>query len=166
MRQPGLISWTFVALGMAAFLPASAAYPATVDDATLKGITAVQVFVEGVGPEDKAHGLTRERLQTDVEVRLRRAGIAMSASETEYLYVNVNTLRTRHGLQSYSVVVMVRQSAYLVRDPALTAPVAITWWTGTDGITTTANLQRSVRDAVRDLVDKFIHAYREQNPKR
>jgi len=60
MRQPGLISCTLVALGMAAFLPASSAYPATVDDAALKGITAIQVFVEGVSLGDKAHGLTRE----------------------------------------------------------------------------------------------------------
>ena len=165
MRQTGLISCTLVALGMAALLPSTAAFPATVDDATLKGITSVQVFVEGVSPEDKRHGLTRDRLQTDVELRLRRAGIAVSASATEYLYVNVNTLQSRQGLHSYSVVVMLRQSAYLVRDPALTAPVAITWWKGTDGITTTANPQ-AVRDAVGDLVDKFIHAYREQNPKR
>ena len=165
MRHTGLISYTLVALGMAAFLPSTAAFPATVDDATLKAITSIQVFVEGVSPEDKQHSLTRDRLQTDVELRLRQAGIAVSASATEYLYVNVNTLQSRRGVQSYSVVVMVRQSAYLVRDPALTAPVAITWWKGTDGITTTANLQ-SVRDAVGDLVDTFIHAYREQNPKR
>ena len=165
MRHTRLMSGTLVALGMAAFLPAPAAYPATVDDATLKGITAIQVFVEGVSPEDKAHGLTRARLQADVEGRLRQAGIVLSARATEYLYVNVNTLQSRRGVQSYSVVVMVRQPAYLVRDPALTAPGAITWWKGTDGITTTANLQ-SVRDAVGDLVDKFIHAYRAQNPKR
>ena len=165
MRHTVRISCTLVALGMAAFLPSTAVYPATVDDETLKGITAIQVFVEGVSPEDKAHGLTRDRIQTDVTSRLRQAGIAVSASATEYLYVNVNTLQSRQRLHSYSVVVMLRQSAYLVRDPALMAPAAITWWKGTDGITATANLQ-SVRDAVGDLVDKFIQAYREQNPKR
>jgi len=60
---------------------------------------------------------------------------------------------------------MVRQSAYLVRDTSITAPAAITWWKGTDGITVTGNLS-GVRDAVGDLVDQFISAYRKQNPKR
>jgi hypothetical protein len=150
---------------MAAFLPSTVAFPATVDDATLKGITSIQVFVEGVSPEDKSHGITKARLQTDVESQLRKAGLAVSTNATEYLYVNVNTLQSRHRLSSYSVVVMLRQSAYLVRDPLIMAPAAITWWKGTDGITATANLS-SVRDAVSDLVDKFIAAYREQNPKR
>jgi len=164
MRLTVPISCTLVALGMAAFLPSTAVYPATLDDETLKGIPSLQVFVEGVSPEDKPHGLTRDRLHSDVERRLRKAGIAVSAGATQYLYVNVNTLQSRQRLYSYSVVVMLRQAAYLVRDPLIMAPAAITWWKGTDGITAEANLQ-SVRDAVADLVDKFIHAYREQNPK-
>jgi hypothetical protein len=164
MGPTARISCMFVALGMAAFLPSTAVHPATVDDETLQGITSIKVFVEGVDPADKPRGLTRGQLQTDVESRLRKAGIAVSADATEYLYVNVNTLQSRQRLSSFSVVVMVRQAAYLVRDPAITAPAAITWWKGTDGITAAADL-RSVRDAVGDLVDKFIHAYREQNPK-
>ena len=164
MRYTVLISCTLVALGLAAFLPSTAVYPATVDDATLKGITSLQVFVEGVSPRDKPRGLTSDRIHADVERQLRTAGIAVSASATEYLYVNVNTLQPRQGLYSYSVVVMLRQPAYLVRDPLIMAPAAITWWQGADGIAVAANLQ-SVRDAVRDLVDKFIHAFREKNPK-
>ena len=165
MRHTVLISCTVVAFGIAAFLTGTAVYPATVDDETLKGITSIKVFVEGVDPADKPRGLTRGQLQTDVESRLRKAGVAVSADATEYLYVNVNTLRSRQTLTSFSVVVMVRQSAYLVRDTSITAPAAITWWKGTDGITVTGNLS-GVRDAVSDLVDQFISAYRKQNPKR
>jgi hypothetical protein len=165
MRQTALISCTLVALGIAAFLPSTAGYPATVDDETLKGITSIKVFVAGVDPADKPRGLISGQLQTDVESRLRKAGIAVSADATEYLYVNVNTLQSRQRLSSFSVVVMVRQSAYLVRDSSITAPAAITWWKGTDGITVTGNLS-GVRDAVGDLIDQFISAYRKQNPKR
>jgi hypothetical protein len=165
MRPTVLFSCVLVALGIAAFLPSTAVYPATLDDETLKGITSVRVFVEGVDPADKPRGLARDQLHTDVELRLQKAGIAVSANATEYLYVNLNILRSRQRLTSFSVVVMVRQAAYLVRDPSITAPVAITWWKGTDGITVAANL-RGVRDAVGDLVDQFINAYRKQNPKR
>jgi hypothetical protein len=164
MRPSVLMSCAFVALGMAAFLLSTAVYPATVDDETLKGISSVKVFVEGVDPTDKSRGLTGKQLQADVVSRLRRAGIAVSADVTEYLYVNVNTLRSRQRLTSFSVVVMVRQPAYLIRDPSLTAPAAITWWKGTDGIIVAANLS-GVREAVGDLVDQFISAYRKQNPK-
>jgi hypothetical protein len=165
MRHTALILCTLVTLGIVGFLASTAVYPATFDDETLKGITAIKVFVEGVDPADKPRGLTRGQLQTDVELRLRNAGIAVSADATEYLYVNVNTLQSRQRLTSFSVVVMVQQSAYLVRDSSIAAPAAITWWKGTDGITVAGNLS-GVRDAVGDLVDQFISAYRKQNPKR
>jgi hypothetical protein len=137
MRQAALISLTLVALGVVAFIPSIAAYPATIDDETLKGITSVKVFVEGVNPADKSRGVTAKQLQADVASQLRKAGIAVSADATEYLYVNVNTLQSRQRLTSFSVVVMVRQATYLVRDPSITAPAAITWWKGTDATTVT-----------------------------
>jgi len=165
MRHAVVISSTLVVLGIASLLASTGAGSAASDDETLKGIASIKVFVEGVDPADKPRGLTRGQLQIDVESRLRKAGIAVSADATEYLYVNVNTLQSRQRLTSFSVVVMVRQSAYLIRDASIAAPAAITWWKGTDGITVASNLS-SVRDAVGDLVDQFISAYRKQNPTR
>ena len=165
MRHAVLISCTLVVLGIASLLASTGAGSAASDDETLKGIASIKVFVEGVDPADKPRGLTRGQLQIDVESRLRKAGIAVSADATEYLYVNVNTLQSRQRLTSFSVVVMVRQSANLIRDASIAAPAAITWWKGTDGITVASNLS-SVRDAVGDLVDQFISAYRKQNPTR
>ena len=165
MRHAVVISSTLVVLGIASLLASTGAGLAASDDGTLKGIASIKVFVEGVDPADKPRGLTRGQLQIDVESRLRKAGIAVSADATEYLYVNVNTLQSRQRLTSFSVVVMVRQSANLIRDASIAAPAAITWWKGTDGITVASNLS-SVRDAVGDLVDQFISAYRKQNPTR
>ena len=165
MRHAVVISSTLVVLGIASLLASTGAGSAASDDETLKGIASIKVFVEGVDPADKPRGLTRGQLQIDVESRLRKAGIAVSADATEYLYVNVNTLQSRQRLTSFSVVVMVRHSANLIRDASIAAPAAITWWKGTDGITVASNLS-SVRDAVGDLVDQFISAYRKQNPTR
>lgn len=165
MRSFILMSCVLAALGMAVPSQSAPAHAATPDDETLKGIASVKVFVEGVDPADRPRGLTRGQLQTDVESRLRKAGISVSVDATEYLYVNINTLRSRRNVTSFSVVVMVRQSAYLVRDASITAPAAITWWKGTDGIIVTDDLS-GVRDAVGDLVDQFIGAYRKQNPRR
>lgn len=165
MRSAALLVCVLAALGTPLFLPSVAAHAAAFDDETLKGIGAVRVFIEGVDPADRPRGLTRAQLQADVESRLRKAGIAVSADATEYLYINVNTLRSRQRVTSFSVVVMLRQSAYLVRDASIAVPAAITWWRGTDGIIVTDDLS-GVRDAARDLVDQFIVAYRKQNPTR
>src|SRR5512139_1447514 len=43
--------------------------------ATLKGVNTVEVVVEAMDPVAERDGLTRAQLQTDVEERLRQAGI-------------------------------------------------------------------------------------------
>jgi hypothetical protein len=43
--------------------------------ATLRGLDGVQVVVEDLQPDVERNGLTRQQLQTDVELRLRKAGI-------------------------------------------------------------------------------------------
>src|SRR5437879_13447851 len=43
--------------------------------ATLRGLEGVWVVVEGLGPDVEQAGLTKQQLQTDVELWLRKAGI-------------------------------------------------------------------------------------------
>jgi len=164
MRRTVRLSCLAIALGLAVFLSPAAVYPVTLDDATLKGLTTVKVLVESISPDVERDGLTKHQIQTDVEAQLRHAGIAASALATERLYVNVSTLPVRRGVYSYSVLLMVQQPVALVRDPAITAYGATTWFENADGVTSAAQL-RDVRAAIGDLVDKFITAYREQNPK-
>ena len=165
MRPTVLMTRALFVLKLAAPLLAAPGFAATFDEASLRGITSIQVFVEGVDPADKKRGLTDRLLQTDVESQLRRASITVSKDAAAYLEINVNTLRSGQEVTSFSVVVMVGQPAYLIRDTTITAPDARTWWKGADGITATNDLS-SVREAVADLVDQFITAYRKQNPPR
>ena len=162
MRPPLLVSCVLLAIGIAARLPCAPVVAATFDDASLRGITSIKVFVEGVDPADKKSGLTDRVLQTDVESQLRKAGITVSDDATAYLDVNVNTLRSGQGLTSFSALLMVGQPATLIRDTTITAPDASTWWKGTDGITVTNDLS-IVRDAIGDLVEQFIAAYHKEN---
>src|SRR2546425_3316356 len=67
---------------------------------TLRGLKGVGVVVERVSPDAERDGLTQSQLQTDVELRLRKAGIpALTQEECRatpghpFLYVNVNTHR-------------------------------------------------------------------------
>jgi len=64
---------------------------------TLKGLQGVHVLVESLNPEVEKYDLTKQQLQTDVELRLRQNSIKVLSEEEllstpgkSYLYVNVN----------------------------------------------------------------------------
>jgi hypothetical protein len=61
--------------------------------ATLKGVPIVEVVVEAMDPVAERDGLTRSQLQTEVEWRLRQAGITVGPTLTGHLYVNVDTVK-------------------------------------------------------------------------
>ena len=80
---------------------------------TLRGLKGVQVVVEDMDPDVERDGLTKSQLQTDVELRLRKAGIQVLKEEERratpgrpYLYVAVTTLKDRDGL-SYAFAINV-----------------------------------------------------------
>jgi len=133
--------------------------------ATLRGVNIVEVVIEAIDPVAEQDGLTRSQLQTDVEERLRRAGITVGPTLTGHLYVNVDTVKGDHGqAYAYNVSVQYVQQVALPRDPK--APIfAPTWDTGGVGMIAAARL-REVRQDVANYVDQFIKAYLEQNPKR
>jgi hypothetical protein len=146
-------------------LPASAwGQGSTAQRATLKGINTVEVVVEAIDPAAEQDGLTRSQLQTDVEGRLRQAGIVVGPTLTGHLYVNVDTVKGEHGhTYAYNVSVQYVQQLALARDPKV--PIfAPTWDTGGVGMIA-ANRLREVRQEVANYVDQFIKDYLEQNPR-
>jgi hypothetical protein len=164
MRLTTVISCGLVALTVTALLSPAQVWPADLEDITLKGITAFHVSIERLNPDAEDGGLTRDQIRTDVELRLRKAGIMVSGSAAESLYINVNLIKSPQGLYTYSILVMVRQSTRLLRNPAIMS-FATTWWRGSDGLVGSTNL-RKVRDILADLVDEFCNTYLEQNPKK
>lgn len=148
---------------------------AGVDDETsrpsLKGLDGLLVIVEDLGAEVERDGLTRDQLQADVELRLRKAGIrvvkrddAAATPGAPYLYVNLNALKHPDvALYVYALGLELTQRVTLVRDPKITA-FAVTWSVRRVG---TIGAQRlgDLRSTVTDYVDRFINAYLEQNPR-
>lgn len=109
-------------------------------------------------------------LQTDVELKLRQAGIRvvsrierLSIPGAPYLYVNVNMLQVPAGVVAYSVHVELVQLVRLERD-ASTSILGTTWGTGRVGTVGMSQLS-TLRGPVRDCVDKFLNAYLEANPR-
>ena len=141
---------------------------------TLKGIKSLRVIV-GVGePDIKKDGLQVSSIQTDVELKLRMAGIKVLTEEEwlamkevggPYLFVGVDSFR-REGSELYAfhISVELNQLVYLNRNPDIIV-FARTWRSagsiGTAGRNNVANL----RNFVKDQVDIFINDYLAVNPK-
>jgi hypothetical protein len=133
-------------------------------NATLKGIKAVLVLVEDLPDGAKMLGLTTESIQTDVELKLRLAGMRvvtrnewLPIAGNPYLYVRVNVTK---GAQAGSVEVDLNQDVLLKRNGAEASGVP-TWTVGQ----TLANPDAQfVREQTKDLVDRFLNAWLSVNP--
>jgi len=134
---------------------------------TLRGLPGVEVVVEPLPRDLEREGLLRSQVQTEVERRLRIAGLGVLTPEERrntpgraFLYVNVNATRGDRGVYSYAILVSVTQRVALERDPSVRV-LAITWLTGGVGISRVAQL----RESVAAHVGEFITAYAAANPK-
>jgi hypothetical protein len=150
---------------------------------SLRGLEGVWVVIEYLQPYAEQAGLTRGQLQTDVELRLRKAGVRVLTAEEGVnakgrprLYVNV-TIATSPNIYfyAYTVLVEVRQRVRLERAPS-TEGAASTWrrhvtgcgakawrnlFTGCD---VKSDFVGQVRSALESLVDMFIKDYLAENP--
>jgi hypothetical protein len=137
---------------------------------SLRGLSGVSVFVDQINSEAQRDGLARAQVQTDVELRLRKAGIrVLPNADPEVplfpqLYIKVRAVKRREfNLYAFSITVQVNDFVDLRRKPTRSAVVTV-WDTDTAGSVGTDNI-RAVRDSVGDLVDEFVNHYLAQNPK-
>lgn len=139
-----------------------------VSRATLGGLKGVYVAVEELDPEIERDGLTKNQIQTDVELKLLQAGIKVLSKEqwkrekgSPYLYVNAHIMKVMSGVYIFNITTEFIQEVRLVRNSNIKAPAAI-WSAETLGI---SDHVRDIRDPARERVDKFINAYLSVNPK-
>ena len=137
---------------------------------SLRGIKGVYVQVGSLKPDIEKDGLRIENIQTDVELKLRLAGIKVLTGEerikepgTPFLYVNVSSIKSELGIYTFSINIQLRQLVFLARDLD-TRIFACTWIKGIIG-TIGANNVVDIRDYVKDNVDTFINDYLSVNPK-
>jgi hypothetical protein len=128
-------------------------------------VSAFSVVVEDLDPNLKRYGVTKKRLQTAVELRLRKAGLPVrDGIISPYLYINVTSLMHDDRTASISIRVEFNQLVYFERNPMLKIP-AITWSTGSIAWYGVQRLGELVDDIGRD-VDEFANAFLAVNPKR
>jgi hypothetical protein len=138
--------------------------------ATLRGVEGVLVFVEDLGDEVEHAGLTRQQIRTDVELRLRKAGIRI-LTEAERVgmpgapWLSVNVIVYLHPdtrLAAFRIDVSLQQLAFLATDGS--RALVSTWSVGKTGIAGRRRLF-DLRNDVKDQVDVFINAYLRVHPR-
>lgn len=167
------LPWSTVfALSVTLVSPAQA--ESVLERASLAGLEGVYVRVGQTDADAERQGLTQSALHKAVELRLRRAGIRvltvaewLEAPGGAHLDLHVTTQRTRRGdLYAYSIDLMLRQEATLVRDPAIIA-TSTTWFRGAVGtVGPPSRLATWLHRRVRDKVDEFVNDYLAVNPRR
>jgi hypothetical protein len=132
--------------------------------ATVRDIAAFGVVIEDPGPVAANDGLSKEQLRTEVEQRLRKAGIQIDNEDVlkPAIYVRVQLLKSDSGFYNYAVEVGVLQSVTVNRNQVKI--LALTW--SVNGIGTVGRIQmsRAVREDVAGFVDQFINAFLSVNP--
>ena len=139
---------------------------------TLSGLQGVWVSTGTLKlkPEIERDGLTKDQLQTDAELKLRMAGIkVLSLREVLitpgqpclYIAPNISKYPYRPSGYFFSIFVCLEQDVFLVRSPNIKNN-AITWSVSEYGITPEL---KTIREIIKNLVDKFINAYLSVNPK-
>jgi len=131
---------------------------------TLKGITVLQVIVENLGTDIDPRGILRSQMQTDVETRLRLAGISLTSEaeispKSAWLMVHANAVRSGQFGYVYYVDFRLVQPVRLVRDSSFF--LATTW--SKDVMGNVGSID-NFRKTINDHVFVFVTAYRSVNP--
>lgn len=143
----------------------------SMDRATLRGLKAVKVVVDPLGPELEHEGLDANRLRGIVEQKLRDAGVKVDNDVNEFIGLSISfaqagrkVLSVKKGPFSLTIGLGVYQVAVLTRDMA-TKTVVETWGVEKTAGAAAKGLDHDVSSAVDDLVDQFVKAYLSVNPR-
>jgi hypothetical protein len=142
---------------------------------SLIGIKGVYVIVSSLYPEVEEAGLTNSQIQSDVELKLRLAGIKVLNYELKKMIKETGEITltkpavfiyvtSRKGLQGaivYNISCELQQTVILVRNPSIET-YATTW---NDSALDVGSI-KDMRELIKDVVDKFINAYLAVNPKK
>jgi len=138
---------------------------------TLLGLRGVYVLIENLKPNLEKDGLTREQLLTDVELKLRKAGIRVLTEEESYntpglpcLYARINAIKGNSTFYCVNIHVSLSQETRLERNPTIKI-LSFTWDHSSIGGCDESIIKDYVRKGLGDLIDKFINDYLAVNPK-
>jgi hypothetical protein len=135
----------------------------------LVGLKGVYVLVESPKPEAQSLGLTKDQIKTNIELRLRKAGISMLTEKDwlgspDYPHLSVTVAAiTRAGSYSYMLQLYLSEFVTLARGNRV---MGVIWQTYRIGIGNEQNTETKTQEQIGDMVDEFINDYMAANPKK
>lgn len=137
---------------------------------SLKGLAAVYLLIEPLNSEARDAGLSASQLRTDIELRLRSAGIPVltveqgsAAPGNPHLNLSVVYLRNEARFSVFSTRLALIQNVLPSRNPNQLL-LASTWSVSHSGYTA-GNGVSSIRETVQDSADRFCNDYLAINQK-
>jgi hypothetical protein len=152
-----------------AAIPSTVAAQSSLGKETLKGLKGIFVSAEDLDQDVEQRGLTKSQIVTDVELRLRKAGIRVPtepesfADDVGTLMITVST-KERDGLYAYFVSVDLSEAVRLARTPTNRAFARTYLVAGNIGTVGASNV-RQIRNIVNDMIDTLTNDYLAMNPK-
>jgi len=141
---------------------------------SLQGLKGVFVVLEEIKPDGESaerDGLSRLQIKTDIELRLRKAGIrVLNADEFSrepgkpYLYVNLGLFRIDDDQYVFTLHVDLLQDVRLNRNPAILCLGSRTWTSPSSFGRVGIKRLNACRESVIDRVDQFANAFLAANP--
>jgi hypothetical protein len=138
--------------------PLGGAGDAALDRATLRGLMAINVVIDPVGPEIQKEGATANGLLTRLEQQLRDAGVPIDTASTEFVGLRVTSVRAARGPLAIALTLGLYQPVTLVRDRNIKTATQ-TWEVQTVVLADTKQVYRACMDSVDDLAGRFVKAY-------
>jgi hypothetical protein len=167
MIKKGVFS--FLALIVMLLLLPGTSHALTDEQKVLVGLKGVHVLVEEMNPKAERLGLNKPKIKTDVELRLRKAGIRVLTEKEQFempggpaLYVNINSYFPPNiAIVAFSIDIELMEWVTLAS--GFKALGAI-WRTRPVGIGRKDEM-KEIRGFIGDAVDRFINDYLAANPK-
>jgi len=163
-----IVAVAAIVLGILAYSNHAQAHFSAADLDLLRGVDGFRLAADRIKPEIERDGLFRSTLLTDMELRLRMAGIkVLSEEEAENkpdapcLYLYVDALKCSLGY-AYRIRLSLMEPVKLMRN---NLKVTATILRIPDELGITGQLSE-VRDAVGDFVEEFIKAWKVANSKK
>jgi len=150
------------------------------EEDTLRGVKEFGIMINEIPDAFQKAGLTKEKLRTDIALKLRLAGIkvlptvemglinwksedrAVSFAPHLDVYIFGDKVTELRGTYFYSVQVSFTQMALIQREPSISLPLPS--WRALPVIGFGKDIEY-IRQVVKDQVDEFLNAYLSANPK-
>lgn len=133
---------------------------------TLRGVKAFDVFVRVRAGDAGAKklGITQDQLQTDLEIKLKKAGIEVVRNAGPYLLLSVSIISISHpridGILAYVSSAQLKFRQGTVLDTTGTRATVTTWDEIRFGARSPSKyLDKHIRGSIGVLVDSFVADY-------